>query len=61
MIGLTWGPIDKMTMSTWQTKNKITLICEPDQIAQMASCYLTGIRKGGRWLFLRAIHSLFSL
>ena len=28
--------------STSQTKNKITVICETDKIAQMASCYLSG-------------------
>ena len=34
---ITW-----LIMSTSQTKNKVTAICETDQIAQTASCYLTG-------------------
>ena len=29
-------------MLTWQTKNKITVILETDQIAQMTFCFLTG-------------------
>ena len=29
-------------MLALQMKNKITAICETDQIAQMASCYLAG-------------------
>ena len=31
-----------LAMLTLQTKNKITVICEIDQIIQTASCYLTG-------------------
>ena len=43
MIGPTWGLIIRwLFMLTLQTKNKITVICETDQIAQMPSCYLTG-------------------
>ena len=34
--------IRRLIMSTLQMKNKITVICKTDQIAQMASCYLTG-------------------
>ena len=42
MIGPTWGLIDKMARYVNLAKNKITVIRETDQIAQMASCYLTG-------------------
>lgn len=34
--------IRRLIMLTLQMKNKITVICKTDQIAQMASCYLTG-------------------
>lgn len=42
MIGPTWGLIDKMAcfVNLEKRKNKITVICEIDQ---MASCYLTGV------------------
>ena len=42
MIGLTWGLIEKMAHYVKLEKNKITVICETDQIAQMACCFLTG-------------------
>ena len=42
MIGPTWGLIDKMARYVNLAKNKITVIRETDQIAQMASCYLAG-------------------
>ena len=43
MKGPTWGLIVKMAiMLTSQAKNKITVILEADQIAQMAFCFLTG-------------------
>ena len=38
----TWGLIVKMAHYADLAKNKITVILETDQIAQMASCYLTG-------------------
>ena len=42
-MGPTWGLTDKMAiMSTWQTKNKSTVIRETDQTAQTAFCFLTG-------------------
>ena len=41
MIGPTWGLIDKMGCYVDFAKNK-SVILETDQIAQMASCYLTG-------------------
>ena len=42
MIGPTWGLIDKTACYVDLAKNKIRVIRETDQIAQMASCYLTG-------------------
>ena len=42
MIGPTWGLIDKMALYVNVANNKITVICETDQVAQMASRYLNG-------------------
>ena len=42
LIGPTWHLIVKMAiMLTSQAKNKITVILEADQIAQMTFCFLT--------------------
>ena len=43
MIGPAWGLIDKIAHYVNLAKNKITVIRETDQIAQMACCFLTGI------------------
>ena len=42
LIRPTWGLMVEMAHYGSQTKNKITVTLETDQIVQMASCYLTG-------------------
>ena len=43
MIGPTWNLIDEMAHYVdFETKNKITVIHETDQTAQMVCCFLTG-------------------
>ena len=42
MIGPTWGLIDKTALYVNLANNKITVIREADQVAQMASRYLNG-------------------
>ena len=43
LIGPKWGLIDNMVRYVdFTNEDKITLICKIDQIAQMASCYITG-------------------
>ena len=42
MIEPAWGLIVKRALYVDFTKNKITVILEADQIAQMTFCFLTG-------------------